>query len=321
LRKITTKTLDLAEKLRKQGELVETLDTLARLLHDGKAGGETMQQRNYHVIGAKVSVAALFLFLEREAIHKKLPGYRQLLKRFFPDVPKVGFRRAIELSPHRILTFNYDRLFELAFRQYFLDFDGTEALYCPTVLNSGLHLVDPKNLEIDLNKFSFLKLHGSAGFYGISEQIYPSKENGHVEHIHSIPDPKSLVTINDNEFFYAIDPADRIHSGKPKPVLITFPHERYHLNQFPSNLSAYKDYTPAIWGAAHSFVSQAEEINIIGYSCPDADAKAVSSLLAASKNCRRITIENISPGDVCLRLYNLLPKSFSGEIVCKNVSF
>jgi hypothetical protein len=149
LRGLVTRTLDLVRTLREQGESVETLDTLARLLHEGKAGGNNMLEKNRLVLAAKVSIAALFLSLEREAVQKQLPGYRQLLVRVFGNNPKFGYRKAIESSRHRILTFNYDRLFELAFRQFFPDFDGTEVLYYKTVLNSGLCLVDPKKLEID----------------------------------------------------------------------------------------------------------------------------------------------------------------------------
>jgi acetoacetate decarboxylase len=110
--------------------------------------------------------------------------------------------------------------FKSGYRRYFPDFDDTEALYYKTVLNSGLCLVDPKKLEIDLNKFSFLKLHGSAGFYGFSEQIYPSTINGEVEHIHSIPDPKNPIPITDAEFFYPKDPADPLHSERGNCIVI-----------------------------------------------------------------------------------------------------
>jgi predicted ester cyclase len=319
LRRLVTDTPRVVAKLREQGESVGTLDTLARLIHESHAFGQTMRQRSHFVVAAKISVAALFLFLEPEAVRKGLPGYRKLLMRIFPDIPKVGFRRATQLSRHRVLTFNYDRLFELAFRQYFPDFDGTEALYYKTVLNSSLSLVDSGNLDIDLNRFSFLKLHGSAGLYGFSEQIYPSAKSGNVEHIHSIPDPKSPIPITDAEFFYPKD--DPIHSGKPKPVLITFPHEKDHLKKYPSNLLSFKDYIPKIWEAAHDFACQAEEIHIVGYSCPAADAQALEKLFAAAKICRRYLIENPSPGDVCQRLHSLLPKDFSGEVVCKSVSF
>jgi hypothetical protein len=318
---LVTQTLRSVDKLRDQGKSLGTLDTLARLIHESEAFGETIQQRSEFVVAAKISVAALFLFLEREAVRKGLPGYRKLLMRIFPDVPKVGFRRAIELSRHRVLTFNYDRLFELAFRQYFPDFDGTEALYYKTVLNSGLSLVDSGNLDIDLNKLSFLKLHGSAGLYGFSSQLFPSTKTGNIRHIHSIPDPNIPTPITDAEFFYPNDPADLIHSGKPKPVLITFPHEKDHLREYPSNLLSFKDYIPKIWEAAHFFASEADEIHIIGYSCPDADAQALKRLFAAATTCRRYLIEDPSPGDVCQRLHSLLPNDFFGEVVCKSVSF
>lgn len=321
LSELVTKTLDLVKRLRKQGESAETLDALARLLHEGKAGGNTMLERNRLVVDAKVSVAALFLFLEREAVRKKLPGYQKLLVRVFGNNPKIGFRKAIELSRHRVLTFNYDRLFELAFRQYFPDFDGTEALYCPTVLNSGLSLQEPEKLEIHRSKFSFLKLHGSAGFYGVSEETDPSKTETRIEHIHNIPDPKTTPPITDDEFFFLNGSADPIHSGKPKPVLITFPHEKDHLKQYTDNLFPFKNYTPAIWDAAHDFASQAQEIQILGYSCSNADAQALKSLFAAAKTCRRYLIENPSPGEVCQRLHSLLPKDFSGEVICKTISF
>ncbi len=280
-----------------------------------------MVEKNRLVSAAKISVAALFLSLECQAIQKGLHGYRQLLIRVFGDNPKIGFPKATELSRHRILTFNYDRLFELAFRQYFTDFDGTEALYCPTVLNSGLFLVDPKQIEINQNKFSFLKLHGSVGLYGFPTGTNPSNKNSTVEHNHSIPDPKAPTPITDDEFFLPNDPGYGIHAGKPKPVLITFPHEKDHLTQYPSNLLPFKHYTPKIWKAAHYFASQAEEIHIVGYSCPAADAKSLKELFAAAKKCRRYLIENPLPGDVVQRLHSLLPENFSGEVVCKIVSF
>lgn len=324
LRCLVTKTLETVDQLRAQGESVDTLDTLARLIHQGRADGKikkSMVERRPLVVAAKVSVAALFLFLEREAVQKGLPGYRQLLGRVFPDKPKVGFRRAIELSRHRILTFNYDRLFELAFRQYYPGYASTEALYSPAVLNSGLSLAVPETIEIDRSKFSFLKLHGSSGFYGLSTETDPSKKQTKIEHIHSIPNLKTMPSITDAEFFYPKDSSDPIHSGKPKPALITFPHEKDHLTQYTDNLLPFKNYTPAIWEAAHDFVSQAQEIHILGYSCPDADAKALESLFAAAKNCRRYLIENPSPGSVCQRLHLRLPEGFSGEVVCKGVSF
>jgi hypothetical protein len=112
-----------------------------------------------------------------------------------------------------------------------------------------------------------------------------------------------------------------IHAGKPKPVLITFPHEKHHLKEYPANLLSFKVYTPKIWDAAANFASQADEIHLIGYSCPDADAPALRSLFSAAKNTARYRIQNPSPDEVCKRLHSMLPKEFLGEIVCNSTAF
>jgi hypothetical protein len=321
LRECVIRTLDLVANLKKQSESVETLDTLARLIHEGKAGGATMTERSRDVVSAKIAVTALFLSLERAAIKKQLPGYRQFLERVFGKKTTGGYKNALGTSNFRILTFNYDRLFELAFRDFFPDFDDTIALYCPDVLNSGLFLVDSENVHIETNKFSFLKLHGSAGLYGFSQSMNPSDKNSGVDHHHSIPDPKKPTIIGDDEFFLPNDPGYGIHAGKAKPVLITFPHEKDHLKEYPANLLPFKVYTPKIWGAAANFASQADEIHLIGYSCPGADAPALVSLFSAAKNTVRYRIQNPAPDEVRQRLYSMLPTNFSGDVFCDATPF
>jgi len=320
LRASVKRTLELVDAFREQGESVDTLDTLARLIHE-KGVGKTMQERNREVISAKTAVAALFMSLERKAVEKGLPSYRQFLERVFGKAPRGGYRSALGASHYRILSFNYDRLFEMAFRIVFPDFDGTVALYCPDVLNSGLFLADSEHIEIDLDRFSFLKLHGSVGLYGFSQSMNPSDKNSRVDHNHSIPDPVMPPKISDDEFFLPNDRSYGIHAGKPKPVLITFPHEKDHLKAYPANLLPFKAYAPRIWEAATYFASQASEIHLIGYSCPKADAAALVSLFSAARRCTRFYIENPSPKEVCCSLREMLPAHFSGNVVCKVASF
>jgi hypothetical protein len=320
LRTSVKRTLELVEAFRKQGESVETLDTLARVIHQNGVG-TTMQERNLEVISAKSAVAALFMSLEQGAIEKGLPGYRQFLERVFGKASCGGYRSAIGRSHYRILSFNYDRLFELAFRNFFPDFDGTVALYCPDVLNSGLFLADSAQIKIDVDRFSFLKLHGSVGLYGFSQSMNPSDRSSLVDHNHSIPDPKMPPRINDEEFFLPNDRSYGIHAGKPKPVLITFPHEKEHLKEYPANLLPFKAYTPKIWEAATCFAKQAAEIHLIGYSCPKADTAALVSLFSAARRCTLYYIENPSPDEVCRNLREMLPGHFSGDVVCKITSF
>lgn len=313
LRALVEKTLALASKLSAAGESVETLDTLAKLLHEGKAGGATMRERNQNVTDAKLAVAAYFLSLEKAAIQKGLPGYRSLMDRVFGTHSR-WYAKAIQDSAYCVLTFNYDRLFELAFRQRFLDFDSTVALYSPAVLNSGLRLVVPHQAEVDPGKFCFLKLHGSVDLYGL-------EEDGHPELTHGIPDPAKPPPITDEEFFLPNEPGYGTHADKGKPALIVFPNEKKHLEQYRGNLLPFREYLPAIWNAAHAVALRAEEIRIIGNSCPDPDADAFRSLFAAASKCRRYVIENPRPQDVCKRLKCLLPATFTGEVICKTERF
>src|SRR5207302_10083753 len=95
------------------------------------------------------------------------------------------------------------------------------------------------------------------------------------------------------------------------------PNEKKHLDQYPANLLAFREYLPAIWEAAHAAARRAEEIQIIGNSCPDPDADALRSLCAAATKCRRYVIENPHPEVVRHRLLKLLPPTFSGDVVCK----
>lgn len=313
LRALVEKTLALVKHLAASGETVETLDTLAKLLHEGKAGGTTMQERNRNVKDAKLAVTAYFLSLERAAIQKGLPGYRLLMNQVFGAYSR-WYTKALQESTYSVLTFNYDRLFELAFRQCFPDFDGTVALYSPAALNSGLRLLTPRQAEVAPARFCFLKLHGSVDLYGFEEY-------GRPEPIHGIPDPATPPTITDADFFVPNEPGYGIYANTGKPALIVFPNEKPHLEQYPGNVLAFREYLPRIWGAAHAAAGRAEEIRIIGNSCPDPDAAPLRSLFAAAHKCRRYVIENPFPAEVAKRLRALLPDDFTGEVLCETSSF
>jgi hypothetical protein len=124
------------------------------------------------ILNAKIATSALFLDNETEARKKVLKGYKEYL---FPAVFRQAdcWQNAINDSDCSVFTFNYDRLFELAFLDYFRNSEGPYAirqfaLYGQSVLNSGF---DPtlewgrKRIAIKQGRFCFLKLHGSAGWW------------------------------------------------------------------------------------------------------------------------------------------------------------
>jgi hypothetical protein len=302
LRKLVAQTVNLFERLRAKGTAAQTLDDLARLVHNGHLAdnsiGTNQLQNNRLVEDAKVAVAALFLSREAEAMKDGLAGYRSLMNRVFSSQFGTDSRTALKNTPYRVLTFNYDRLFELAFRQYF-PYDGTEAFYGPTVLNSGLFHVLPQQVEVDLNRFSFLKLHGSVG-------LYSYEETGGCDHIHQVPDLVQQTPITDEEFF--VPAGHGIHSNKPKPTLIVFPHEKDFLTDYPGNRFPFRFYIPEVWNAARHFAKQAKEIWLVGYSCPEPDFAAWSSLISSAETCEQVVVWNPSAEDISERLELRLPK-------------
>lgn len=299
---LVEQTIDLFERLRATGAPAQTLDDLAWLVHQGKIPapkGTSQDDRDERLVDeAKTAVAALFLSKEADAVRGGLHAYRNLLRRVFASDYGTDYRAAMRNTPYRVLTFNYDRLFELAFRQHF-QVDLTEAFYGQSGLNSGLYPVRPQDVDVDLNRFSFLKLHGSVGLYSF-------ERHGNCDHRHSIPDPTQAPPITDDEFFYPTDHPR--HRNQAKPPLIVFPHEKEFLIQYRNNWLPYRVYIPKIWNAADHFACQAKEIWFIGYSCPEPDFSAWRSLIESAQNCERIVIQNLCAKSICERLKIRLPE-------------
>jgi len=164
----------------------------------------------------------------------------------------------------------------------------------------------PQTVEIDRNRFSFLKLHGSVSLYRF--------ENGDgCEHIHSIPDLQSSPVISDETFF--VPPGHGRHSNQPKPALIVFPHEKDYLQGSPNNRFSFRTYIPVVWEAARQFAAEAEEIWIIGYSCPEPDFPAIEGLLNnVARACRKIVIKNPCAEEMCNSLRHRLDADFTIQI-------
>jgi len=104
----------------------------------------------------------------------------------------------------------------------------------------------------------------------------------------------------------ADEPSKGSHRNQPKPALVVFPHEKDLLRHYPNNALPYRSYIPAVWEAARFFASEAVEIHIIGYSCPEADFPALESLLAAAQRCGRIVVRNPDASAICRRLKSRL---------------
>jgi hypothetical protein len=84
---LVQQTVDMFKQLDACGIRAETIDELAWHVHQGKLHDRARpeeRRESYRVVeDAKVSVAALFLSKEPEAIRSGLPGYRRLMQQLF----------------------------------------------------------------------------------------------------------------------------------------------------------------------------------------------------------------------------------------------
>lgn len=106
-----------------QSRSIATLDELVARVNDGvfDEGSHSFvqkeQKREERIYEAKIATVALFLSLEPAALKTGLASYSNLLREILPG--HDHWMRRLETTSHRILSFNYDRLFEMAFLQLF----------------------------------------------------------------------------------------------------------------------------------------------------------------------------------------------------------
>ncbi len=255
------------------------------------AHNELRKLTDEQILNAKLATTALFLAKESDARKKTLTGYREYL---LPSIFGQGrsWQSALNHSDCCVLTFNYDRLFEIAFLDHFKDAQGCFAvaqfpLYGRSALNSG---IDPtlgwesKAINIESNRFCFLKLHGSAGWWA-KKCATPPNEKFRDYCAESPQVPTDLFQLEQflaaNKQFYPWEP------------LITFPHEK---QLFTAGLPVdfeQSAYIEKIWRHAAVLLAETTEVTVIGYSFAELDRDhVVDNLLRKTPKTTRIRIEN-----------------------------
>lgn len=269
----------------------QTLDELVfrihnRALDDPKhQSAQAYAVRLRRILKAKTATAALFLTLEQRAKAETLDGYQRLILKVFPG--SGDWQQRFRTTRCHLLTFNYDRLFEMAlFRMFGIDAD-TQLVYGEDILNSGLHHCMGDSIGFKDQRFCFLKLHGSIGMRIREEaggpRYYPYLDGSK---------PGEVLNINDERFFANagnLNPYER----DPEP-LIVFPFEKDFVRSGSQNQLAFREYISAVWQQAERVIASAKEIRFIGYSFHPMDHDAVISLLRKAQRCSKIVIQNRS---------------------------
>lgn len=248
---------------------------------------DALEQRQ--ILAAKTATVALFLEREGKARKTGLQGYRDFLNIIFEGNRNPG---VLESTTCRLLSFNYDRLFEIAFAEYFR-LDSNMDCYGQAWLNSSLNFLHNQAAAIDHDRFCFLKLHGTAGIW-VAEQ-YGQSIYGLNATLHN-----ANLLVDDALFWSANFKPSSFRRENPEP-LIVFPFEKDRGRSGGTSF-LFDNYIRTIWGQrgqlgnAETLVQEAEQIWVIGYSFDPNDRKAMIELLLKS-DCE-IIIRNKDFADI-----------------------
>jgi len=226
------------------------------------------------ILDAKRATTAFFLEREVNAHKTGLQGYRDFLNILFDGDRNP---RVLESTARRVLSFNYDRLFEIAFADYF-KLDPSVDCYGQRWLNSSLDFIRRRGVDLDPARFCFLKLHGTAGIF-VAEQHGESRYG-------CVPLHCSDCRIDDKLFWPPNRKAPPLQRESAEP-LIVFPFEKDRARLGGTSF-CFDNYVRAIWGEpegqgyAEKLVQESQQIRVIGYSFDPNDRKAIINLLRKS---------------------------------------
>jgi hypothetical protein len=305
VRTCVLETIDLFQRYREKNRAIKTLDQLVDAIHGASRATErdqTADERADRCVNrAKIAEAALFIWCEKAAIQRGLDGYRKLLNWIFGKGSGRDYHPGEMGADYAVFSFNYDRLFELAFQRRFRL--PNLAFYGPDIMNSGLYVLGNRLQPIPLDRFALLKLHGSVSFR--TDEFMDLRHEGHP------PQIDGEDNYGDSRFFAESD--SRGHS-RMHPPLIVFPHEQPFLKDYPNGRFAHREYTPHVAAAARKFAARATELWIVGYSCPSEDCDEIRDMLDAATGCKRILVRDPNPDSVCQKLLTHL-RTNSTQIV------
>jgi len=200
---------------------------------------------------------------------------------------------------HRLLSFNYDRMPELAIRRHFprvTGDDNARDLWGPDILNTGL--ASYSKYAVTDSQFCYLKLHGSVGIETIGKNEVDYGFGCSTKHY--FPLGKGVQEITDSLYFK--DKADE--DGFPasgRVPLLAFPADKQRIEAGGEDYNL-KDYVSAVRPAAEKVFANAEEIRVVGYSFQAPDKDWLLNLIRVAPQDARLILHNPAAPSICGRL-------------------
>jgi len=174
---VTARLLDFAHSRLAREEAKElqrcTMQTCRRMM---EIGVDTIDQLANQLNGrdpstlhdAKLAMSIYFLSIEEAAVERAHRNYTAFFEELFRYGESPLIEDRVKATPCRVITYNYDRLFESSFIKWAKRVEphsqdmarGLDG-FITTYLNTGFG--DPHGIGFEQNRFSLLKLHGGIG--------------------------------------------------------------------------------------------------------------------------------------------------------------
>lgn len=254
---------------------VDTIDKLAEKLIKPK--DEVVVRE------AKLAMSAYFFSIEDAGVELAHPNYKAFFDELFQYGASHHLEDRIKATPCRVITYNYDRLFERTFIKWAKD---NEPENDDLVENPGslvkkwlsMGIGSLERIAFPSDGFSFLKLHGGIG------QFNRTHSHDRMKHLYWPKLGTKLPEFNDEPYFQK-------NGRETDTPTIAFPSDKKRRNMFAPE-DSFRAYMDIVEEQAKAFCREATEIQIIGYSVQSIDYFTFKALIAEAKKCRRVILRN-----------------------------
>jgi hypothetical protein len=276
-----------------------TVDDLARVALLRRRGGMENYRKAWRTLSlARIATDAFFLHLESQIDRAAMEPVKNLWHEILgPSTDESAYE--FPRTKYRLVSFNYDRVPEIAFTRFFSGGSNVQLdPYSTQILNCGLNYREGPTFRQDA--FCYLKLHGTIGVepVGENERVF----DNHFRHYASFTHPDGSFQVNDTHYFKDEMDADGLPTWKVMP-LIVFPADKQRVEAGGQDYNL-AEYINAIREQAAKIFQQARQIRIIGYSFHPADKEWLVSLLRSAPDAKKIVV-NPHANEICEELQTL----------------
>jgi hypothetical protein len=266
-----------------------TPDDLALQAHQRRGGGEHNYRAALRTLAyARIATDLFFLHLEKQVSAEAMERFKGYWHDALGGFTDNWFGR-FPSTKQRLVSFNYDRIPELALARFFRAAAGQQHsmdIYSQDVLNTGLSYHG--GCEFAKSRFCYLKLHGSIGIEPVSKNEIDADFGHPLRHYSPIGAPLDKLT----DSFYFKEELD--NSGLPVPrvmPLIAFPADKQRIEGGGSDYS-FEKFINTIRPQAEEVFREASEIRIIGYSFAAPDKQWLVDIMRLAPPETEIIVHN-----------------------------